>query len=160
MEYISQVLSWQRLCMLENARDGFNTAEYWLNKVLIFDVLQENWGAEATIGFPGSILFNALATRLDAPKDSEEYQTGYKLVWRLLTESTIQKITHGKNLTQSPAAGVLWDEPGNEDKDHAPGTFAELLRYGTTHFRQTRESIRYLKAEKPPVTIKKGLLEP
>ncbi|KIX96525.1 uncharacterized protein Z520_07791 [Fonsecaea multimorphosa CBS 102226] len=160
MEYISQVLSWQRLCMLENARDGFNATEYWLNKVLIFDALQEDWGAEATIGFGGQVLFNALATRLDAPKDSEEYKTAYKLVWRLLTESSLQKITHGKNLTKTPAAGVLWEEPGNEDKDHEPGTFAELFRYGTVHFQQTRESIRYLKAEKPPVTSNKGLLEP
>ena len=160
MEYISQVMSWQRLCMLENARDGFNGTEYWLNKILIFDSLQENWAAEATIGFGGPVLFNALATRLDAPKDSEEYKTAYKLVWRLLAESTIQKITHGKNLTLTPAAGVLWEEPGNENKDHEPGTFAELLRYGTVHFRQTRENIRYLKAEKPSVLLKKGLLEP
>ncbi|OAP54739.1 hypothetical protein AYL99_11187 [Fonsecaea erecta] len=159
MEYISQVLAWQRLCMLENARDGFNATEYWMNKVLVFDALQEDWGAEATIGFGGPLLFNALATKLDAPKDSEEYKTADKLVWRLLAESSLQKITHGKDLTSTPAAGVLWEEPGNEDKDHEPGTFAELLRYGTVHFQQTRESIQYLKAEKPPVTSQKGLLE-
>ncbi|OCT48273.1 hypothetical protein CLCR_04147 [Cladophialophora carrionii] len=160
MEYISQVLSWQRLCMLEDAGDGFNATKYWLNKVLVYDSLQENWAAEATIGFGGPVLFNALATRLDTPKDSDEYKTAYKLVWRLLTKSTLQKITHGKNLTQTPAAGVLWEEPGNEDKDHEPGTFAELFRYGTVHFRQTRETIRYVKAEKPATTLKKGLLEP
>ncbi len=146
--------------MLENARDGFNATEYWLNKILIFDVLQENWAAEATIGFGGPLLLDALATRLDAPKESEEYKTAYKLVWRLLTESTMQKITHGKNLTHTPSVGVLWEQPGNESKDHEVGTFAELLRYGTVHFRQTRESIRYLKAERPPVTLDKGLLEP
>ena len=159
-EYVSQILSWQRLCMLENARDGFNGTYYWLNKVLIFDALQENFAAEATIGFPGIQLYNALATKLEAPKDSEEYKTAYKLVWRLLTESTMQKIAHGKNLTVTPNAGMLWEQPGNEDKDQEPGTFAELLRCGTVHFRQTRQSIRYLEAQKPPVTWKKGLLEP
>ena len=159
MEYISQVLSWQRLCMLENASDGFNATEYWLHNVLIFDVLEENWAAEATIGFGGPVLLEALSTKLDAPKDSEQYKTAYRLVWRLLTDSTMQKITHGKNLTLTPAAGVLWEMPGNGDKDHEPGTFAELFRYGTVHFQQTRPSINYLKAEKPPVLLKKGLLE-
>lgn len=146
--------------MLENARDGFSGTEYWMNNILIYDVLQENWAAEATVGFGGPVLFNALSTKLDAPKDSEEYQTAYKLVWRLLSESTMQKITHGKNLTETPSVGVMWEEPGNENKDHEPGTFAELFRYGIINFRQTRESIRYMKPEKPKTTLGKGLLEP
>jgi hypothetical protein len=159
MEYISQVLSWQRLCMLEDVGDGFNAHEYWRTKILIFDALQEDWAAEATIGFGGPVLFKAFATPLDAPKDSEEYKTAHKLVWRLLAESTMQKITHGKNLTLTPAAGVLWEQPGNEDKDYAPGTFAELFRYGTVHFRQTRDHIKIMEPVDPPV-LKKGLLEP
>ncbi|KAL2428335.1 putative glycosyltransferase FCK3 [Exophiala dermatitidis] len=148
-EYIAQVLSWMRLCMLESTGTGddsnnntFSGTEYWLNKVLIFNALQEDWGAEATIGFGEQILFDALATKFDAPR-------GFR-----------RKITHGKNLTKTPALGALWDEETNKDKDHEPGTFAELLRYGSVHFEQTRERIEYLEAQRPAETFKKGLLEP
>ncbi|KAK4948752.1 hypothetical protein LTR10_012757 [Elasticomyces elasticus] len=159
-EYIGQVLSWMRLCMLEDTGNGFSGVDYWQKHVLLFDALQEDWGAEATVGFAGQSLFDALATKLTAPKDSEEYKTAYKLVWRLLTKSSMQKITHGKNLTTTSSVGVLWEEKGNENKDHEPGTFAQLLRYGCVHFEQTRESINYVKAKKPPMTMHKGLLEP
>ena len=146
--------------MLEDTGDGFSGTEYWQKKVLIFSALQEDWGAEATIGFGGQLLFEALATRLDEPKDSKAYQDAYKMVWRLLTKSTMQKVTHGKNLTKTPALGVFWDAEENQGKDIEPGTFAELLRYGTVHFEQTRESIEYMEAKKPEQTLKKGLLEP
>ena len=160
MEYIGQVMAWLRLCMLEDPNDGFNGPEYYENKVLLFDSLSEDWGAEATIGFSGQDLFDVLATRLDADPESKEYQAAYKTIWRVLTESSMQKITHGKNLTKGLALGVLWDMKVNEGKDIAPGTFSELLRYGSVHFEQEREEIKYVKAQKPEHTLKKGLLEP
>lgn len=160
MEYIGQVLAWLRLSMLEEPNNGFNGAEYYENKILLFDSLSEDWGAEATIGFSGQDLFEVLATRRDAAPDSKEYQQAYKTIWRLLTRSSMQKITHGKNLTKGAALGVLLDEKENEGKDVAPGTFAELLRYGSVHFEQKRKDINYVKTRKPEHTIKKGLLEP
>ena len=160
MEYIGQVLAWLRLSMLEEPNDGFNGAEYYANKVLLFDALSEDWGAEATIGFSGQDLFNVLETRRDADPKSMEYQRAYKTIWRLLTQSSMQKITHGKNLTKGAALGILLDMNKNEGKDIAAGTFAELLRYGSVHFEQEREEIKYIKAQKPEHTIKKGLLEP
>lgn len=160
MEYIGQVLAWLRLCMLEEPNDRFNGAEYYENKVLLFDSLSEDWGAEATIGFSGQDLFDVLATKRDADPESKEFRTAHKTIWRLLTRSSMQKITHGKNLTKSPALGILWDMKENEGKDVAPGTFAELLRYGSVRYEQEREEIEYVKAQKPEHRIKKGLLEP
>lgn len=160
MEYIGQVLAWLRLCMLEDLDDGFNGAEYYENKVLLFDSLSEDWGAEATIGFSGQDLFDVLSTKRDAAPDSKEYQKAYKTIWRLLTRSSMQKISHGKYLTKGASLGILWDMDENEGKDVAPGTFAELLRYGSVHFEQQRKEIEYVKARKPQQTIKKGLLEP
>ena len=160
VEYVGQVLAWERLCMLSEPSCGFNGTEYWENKVLLFDALSEDWGAEATIGFSGQDLFNVLETRRDAAPESQEYQKAYKTIWRLLTQSSMQKITHGKNLTKSPALGILLDRQGNEGKDIAAGTFAELLRYGSVHFEQEREEIKYIKPPTPERTIRKGLLEP
>ena len=145
--------------MLEND-DGFSGVDYWMNNILIWDVLPENWGGEATLGFPGSgeKMFRLFSVKRDADPNSEEYKEAYKLVWRLLTKSSLQKITHGKNLTNDIHLGVFWDE--NKGKDVGPGTFAELLRYGTVHFEQTRTEITYIEAPRPQKTLKKGLLEP
>ena len=160
MEYIGQVLSWLRLCMLEDPTDGFNGAEYYGNKVLLFDSLSEDWGAEEEIGFSGQDLFNVLATKRDMDRESEEYRRAYKTIWKMLTQSSMQKITHGKYLIKGLALGSLLDMEENEGKDKEPGTFAELLRYGSVHFEQKREAIKYVKAEMPTYRIKKGLLEP
>ena len=160
MEYIGQVLAWLRLSMLEEPEDGFNGAEYYGSKVLLFDSLSENWGAEEAIGFSGQDLFDVLATRRDVDAESKEHRKAYETTWRLLTQSSMQKITHGKNLTKGLALGSLWDMKENEGKDMAPGTFAELLRYGSVHFEQERQTIKYVKAEMPTYRIKKGLLEP
>ncbi|TVY83657.1 putative glycosyl transferase FCK3 [Lachnellula suecica] len=157
--YIAQVIAWMRVCFLEDPNDGFNGREYYAEKVLLFDALSEDWGAEQTIGFKGEDLFDVLAAKRDADPDSKGYQVAYKTIWRLLTKSTMQKITHGKHLTKNPALGILLDRKENEGMDVAPGTFFELLRYGSIHFEQTREQIDYVKAEKPDIVINRGLLE-
>lgn len=159
MEYIGQVLAWMRLCMLEDPYDGFNGAEYYAHKILLFDVVTEDWAAEAIVGFKGQDLFDVLATRLDADPDTEAYRKAHETIWRLLTRSSMQKVTHGKNLTREVALGTLWDLAENERQDAEPRTFAELLRYGSVHFEQTREGIDYVKAEAPEMRIRKGLLE-
>lgn len=156
-EYISQVLAWMRVCMLEEPGSGFNGAAYWQKHVFCFDSLRECWGAERMIGFDGKELYAALSCRLDADPESEEYKKSYNLVWRLLTESSLQKISHGKHLTKGDNLGVLWDE--NEDKDIEPGTFADLLRYGSTHFEQTRMKIARFPAAPAKETLRKGLFE-
>ena len=160
MEYVGQVLAWMRLCMLEDPTDGFNGTEYYGNKVLLFDALSEDWGAEEEIGFLGQDFFDVLATKRDVDVESDEHQKAYKTIWKLLTQSSMQKIAHGKHLTKDLALGMLWDMKENEGKDKEPGTFAELLRYGSVHFEQKREGIKYVKAEMPTYRIKKGLLEP
>jgi hypothetical protein len=158
-EYITQVVCWMRVCMLEND-DGFSGVDYWTNNVLIWDVLPENWGGEATLGFPGSgeKMFKIFSTKRDIDPNSSEYKEASNLVWRLLAKSSLQKITHGKGLTNSIHLGVFWDE--NKGADAKPGTFGELLRYGTVHFQQTRPQISYMEAPRPKETLKKGLLEP
>lgn len=159
MGYIGQVLAWDRLCMLEDPHDGFDGRSYYAEKVLLFDSLTEDWSAEDTVGFQGQALFDVLATKLDTDPTSKEYQLAYKAIWRLLTKASMQKITHGKGLTKTPALGVLWDMKENEGKDIEPGTFASLLRYGSVHFEQLRGSIDYVAAKKPEYVIAKGLLE-
>ena len=160
--YIGQVLAWIRCSWVQEPNGGFDGVEYYSKKVLLYDVLDECWAAEPMVGFEGIELWNVLATSRDADKDSEEYKKAYDCIWRLLMKSTMQKITHGKNLTKSPACGVFLDLPENKGKDIAPGSFAELLRYGSVHLEQTRPSIKYVEPIRPDDNqiIHKGLFEP
>lgn len=159
-EYITQVLAWRRLCMLEDAGDGFSCSDYWQKSILCFDVLKEDFPAESIVGFSAQKIFDLLTLRRDGDKDSEEYKAAETLVWTLLSQASMQKITHGKGLVVSVSLGTLLDMPENKGKDSAPGTFFELLRYGSIHFRQTRESIVRMEAKKAAQTMKKGVLEP
>ncbi|GKT88907.1 capsule polysaccharide biosynthesis protein [Colletotrichum tofieldiae] len=158
-EYLTQIVCWICVSMIEEPNGGFSGVEYFDKKVLIFDALKEDWPAEALIVWNGEHLFDLLSVRLDASPESEEYKQAYNLVWTLLTTSTMEKITHAANLTSTKALGTLWDMKENEGKDHTPGTFAELLRYGSVHFEQNRET-KYITAPKAEIVLKKGLLEP
>lgn len=160
MEYITQVLAWKRLTMLEDAGDGFSCSDYWQNNVYCFDVLKEDWAAEDEIGFSGEKLFNLLTLSREGDKTSEQYQEAEKMIWRLLCQASMQKVTHGKGLVKSLSLGAILDKPENEGKDNAHGTFVELLRYGSVHFRQKRRDILQMEARKPAEIWKKGVLEP
>ncbi|KAE9986755.1 hypothetical protein EG328_004772 [Venturia inaequalis] len=81
------------------------------------------------------------------------------MTWRLLSRASMQKITHGKNLTKTPALGVLWDEEANEGKDFEPGTLAELLCYGSVHFEQDRPEIDYVKAPNSDLVMKEKIIQ-
>ncbi|ORY01288.1 hypothetical protein BCR34DRAFT_575029 [Clohesyomyces aquaticus] len=162
MGYIGQVMAWIRVAWLQEPNGGFDGVEYWANKVLLFDSLTEDWALEKYAGFEGEHLLKVFKARTDADPESEEYKKAYEVIWRLLTKSSMQKVQHGKGLVHKPAGGALLDLKENENLDVEPGTFAELLRYGSVHFEQTRERIDYIKAERPApeAIIRKGLLEP
>ncbi|KAK4621996.1 hypothetical protein CLAFUW4_07288 [Fulvia fulva] len=156
-EYISQVLAWLRLCSISGSdADPFDGSEYWQRHVLCFDALQEDWPAEATVGFRGEDTYHALQIKVDGPKD-ETWQKSYNLVWRMLTKSSMQKVTHGKHLTKDVHLGVLWDM--HDEDDCEVGTFAELLRYGAVHFEQMREGIGKMPVVRAEVVMDKGVLE-
>ncbi|EPS42275.1 hypothetical protein H072_3764 [Dactylellina haptotyla CBS 200.50] len=159
IHYLGLSLSWMRLGLIDGG-DGnqeINWAQYAKDHILYFDALQENWGAQTIVGFRGQSQFDALATKLDGVQ-SENYTTAYKLVWRLLIGSSMQKISHGKGLTQTPELGLLWELPEFQNKDIEPGTFAELLRYGSVHFEQSR-TIEYVDYRIPDSVMHKGLYE-
>lgn len=159
MDYATQVACWKRLCLLEDTGDGFSGCDYWRDHVFAWSVAEESWPFETVVGYKGGEkTYELLQVRLDADQQSEEYRQAYEMVWRTLTRSSMQKLDRAKGLTHSVHLGVLWDE--NLGKDRVPGTFGELLRYGTVHFRQKRESIVQMETPRPSVTMKKGLLEP
>lgn len=160
IEYFGHAFCWLRVCYLQDPNDGFNGPEYWTNKVLVFDARTESFPAEIEVGFAEKATFNIFSTRLDADPDSPEYQLAYRTTWKMLTQGSMEKVVRIKNLTTSKHLGTLWDMEENAGKDMAPGTFAELLRYGVIHFEQTREDLDRVDVPWPPVVIEKALLDP
>lgn len=149
--------------MLEDAGDGFSCSEYWQKHILCFEVLKEDWPAEARVGFDHEKIFRLLTMKVEGEgidKMAEEYKQAEQLVWGMLAKGSMEKVTHGKGLTTSISLGTLLDQPENMGKDQEAGTFFGLLRYGTVHFRQTRAGIATMKAEKSKTVMKKGVLEP
>ncbi|KAL4870595.1 hypothetical protein BDV12DRAFT_207610 [Aspergillus spectabilis] len=158
LDYGAHILAWQRLVMLEDPEDRFSGVEYFNHKVLLLDVIGESWRAEAIVGWRGSQLFDVLRTKLDWERGAEENRMAFKAVMTILAESSMQKVYRGKEMLKYPALGTLWDEKENEDKDHESGTFAELLRYGSVHFEQTRD-ITLVQNPEVQVVLQKGVWE-
>ena len=157
-EYAAQVLCFLRLTLIEGSEvDEFNGAEHWASKVFAYDSLQECFAAERATNFSGEKIYQALSTKLDADPHSAEFRLAYDMTWGLLANSSMMKVTRGSGLSVGQHLGAIWDQ--DPDADIRPGTFAELLRYGSIHFKQTREGISQMESRAPVKTFAKGALE-
>jgi hypothetical protein len=174
MDYVSQVAAWHRLSSLEDAGDGFSGVDYWTNNMLLLDFAEEaskpvfnlssKKKAESNLSHAERTmaLLSMQRTREPGTEDGhsdEDFTEVEQAVWEALSTACFCKITHAKNLTHSKQLGSLMDEPGNAGKDRAPGSFWELLRHGSVHFRQKRETILLHEAPRPVHTLKTKLLE-
>ncbi|KAK5626102.1 hypothetical protein RRF57_001817 [Xylaria bambusicola] len=165
-EYAAQMVCWQRTFMLEDAGDGFSAADYWPKNILWIKCVKELLrafyvpGSEVPDFAKGKELFEQFSLKRDGPKDSAQYQAAEKMVWTVLTQSSMLKIGTIKGMVDWVSLSSLWARPENLGKDCEPGTFAELLRIAPLHYRQRRKGIETFEGKKYPVTIKKGHLEP
>ncbi|KAJ5580034.1 uncharacterized protein N7459_006019 [Penicillium hispanicum] len=165
LNYAAQIICITRLFCLEDTGEGFSGVDYWRNNVLALDGGEETARVEwhgTFVGF-GQRALDTLTLPYsgpDADPTSDKYKEAEKMIWDMLANSTIWKVTHAKGLTHTPQLGMLLDMPENEGKDAAPNTFGELLRYGTRHLRQKREHVARAPKPEPSATLKKGVLEP
>lgn len=166
-EYGSQMVCWLRLCMLEDAGDGFSGADYWQKNVLWIDCPKElllpYYDPEKALPelSRGQELFDTFATKIDAaPADSALYKKAEEDTWKLLTEASFWKIGTIKGMVDWVSIGTLWNRPENLGKDAESGTFGELLRLVPQHFKQVRKGLLTLEPTRAPVTFTKGVLEP
>lgn len=214
LDYAMQMVSWNRVAILEDAGDGFSGAEYWSQHMLLLDfgpetgmpmmllgaaknggartlelltmgrklVDESSEGGEQTRQGINSeepdTLNNANRKESDDGKASDidgkgteegeenapnattddDWREAERVVWETLSHGSMWKISHVKGLTHKPQLGTLLDAAENTGKDQAAGTYMELLRYGTVHFRQKREGPSLREAPRPVYTLKKGLV--
>lgn len=160
MEYIAQIQAWNVVAKAtEPGPDGFDGVDYFDKHVYKFNSLQEDWPAEYQIGWVGQDLYDLLNTRLDIDPQSEDYRKAYKVVWYMLTEASMQKVTRGGGLSDGDHFGTLLDKHSSKDamKD-APKTFLDLLRYGAVHFEQVGRQTKMNEVDKVDAVIKEQLI--
>lgn len=183
LDYAVQMAAWNRVALLEDAGDGFSGAEYWAHHMLLLDFAPETGMPMKLLGAAkngGARMLDLLSMERQQPRRGSEqaqdrngeegkegqeeeegdYRDAERVVWETLANSSIWKISHVKGMTNKPQLGSLLDAPENTGKDQAPGTFMELLRYGTVHFRQKRQVPCLREAPRPEFMLKTGLLEP
>jgi hypothetical protein len=171
LDYAMQMVAWNRVALLEDAGDGFSGADYWTRHMLLLDYAPETGMPMKLLGAAhhggGRMLELLSMSRLpennnqrEEDKVEEDRKEAERVVWETLAHSSMWKISHAKGLTHKPQLGTLLDARENDGRDRAPGTFMELLRYGTVHFRQKRASPSLREAPRPGFTLRKGLLDP
>lgn len=106
--------------------------------------------------------FNYLSTRYEAvTEDSARFREAKEFCDYLLTRCACMKLYHWKDKSsQIQTLADIWDQLEHKHADFEPGTFAEYLRWVSTHCRQQRK-ISPIKF--PPIREKvltAGLLEP
>lgn len=160
MDYIAQMLCWERVCMIEKdpANDGFSGRECWESKTFLFEGWGETAPAGRMIGWKGQDLFDVLATptaKIEGGEGGERYEKSKRVVWHMLANGAMQKVYRGSMLV-NPSLGTLWDR--SEGADGRVGTWAEVLRWGSVNLEQTREMERVV-APRVVMTIEKEVLE-
>lgn len=178
LDYAQQMVAWNRIALLENAGDGFSGVEYWTRHMLLLNFAPETGMPMKMLGAAkngGARMLELLSMKREprsmggepveqvnaegGMKANEDQEQAERVVWETLAHSSIWKISHVKGLTHHPQLGSLLDAAENTGKDQAQGTFMELLRYGTVHFKQKRQSPWLLQAPRPEFTLKVGLLD-
>ena len=156
-DYLAHFMCFDRLRALVDPADGFNGPEYFAEKMCLFDGLQELYLFDHTTGWSGSKQFELLSTPRDVTNDN--YTEAERLVEAVLANTAMIKLSHGPRGALDPLLATLWDEPRHHDKDNERGTFAEYLRYGSVHFKQTR-AMQPAKLEATEGILHIGVLEP
>lgn len=137
MDYGAQVYCLERLRDLVDKEDGWNGRRCIEEKAFLLPALDEMWYYQPRTNYLGSKQFELLTTRYDAPEaqriEAEEF------VNDMLTNTLLMKFCHGLKDTMVSSLADIWDDPEHDGTDCTPGTFAEYLRWGTLHLRQTRE---------------------
>ncbi|KAI2464667.1 capsular polysaccharide synthesis protein-domain-containing protein [Annulohypoxylon bovei var. microspora] len=161
-DYMSQIMTFERLRKLIDPSDGFNGPEYYSNKIFLCSALQEIFYFQLLTEWSGTKQFNLLSTKRKGEgviKD-ENWHAAEKFVHDALANTATMKLSHGPPGALDSFLADLWDSEEHHDKDNEDGTFAAYLRYGSVHFDQTREITPIKMGWPDEEVLEAGVLEP
>ncbi|KAJ4387225.1 hypothetical protein N0V93_007814 [Gnomoniopsis smithogilvyi] len=139
MDYGAQVHCLERLRDLVDADDEWDGRACIDTTTFLLPALKEMWYYQERTEFRGYRQFELLTTSYDAPEPQRSEAEAF--VNDMLANTMTMKFCHGLKDAMASSLADLWDDTTNSDADNAPGTFAEYLRWGTVHLRQTRDLV-------------------
>lgn len=142
-DYVAHYTCCERLRKLNDPNDGFNGAEWYNNHMLLLNAREEMFYAQEISRWDAQHQFDLLSLPRsgDDVVVDKKWQEAEDFVTSVLANTSMVMLPHG------PGSGGLalkmladiWDDEEYHNKDNEEGTFAAYLRYGSTHFDQTRE---------------------
>ncbi|KPM39834.1 hypothetical protein AK830_g6716 [Neonectria ditissima] len=136
-DYVAQMLIGDRTRNLLDVSTGWNGREFFQNKVFMVEGIYNGILGAIRTNYDGRKQLELFTTSLDEP-DLEKRQEAESFMIEMLEKSHMYKVYHNSS-TGQPALGDLIKKEGFMDATHRPGTFGEMYRYGTVHWRSTRE---------------------
>lgn len=136
LDYFAAYLAYERLRLLEDPNDGFSGPNFCKNRILLIEYREFASAAMLTHN-DGPQQFKFLATEYDEEPTTKDTEDAQGFCNYMLSQTAMMKLYHWKE-EKLPTLADLWDMPENADSDHRDGTFAEYMRYVSTHYTQTR----------------------
>lgn len=135
-DYVAHLLLGDRTRNLLDVETGWNGREFFEQRVFMVEGINNGVLGAIKTGYDGARQVELFTTRLDEP-DEEKRRAAEEFVVDMLENSHMYKVYHN-SAGGLPALGDMIKRQDLRDADHRPGTFGELYRYGTVHWRSTR----------------------
>lgn len=136
-DYVAQMLIGDRTRNLLDVETGWSGREVYETRAFMVEGIRNGVLGAIKTDFDGARQVELFTTRLDEP-DLEKRAAAERFVVDMLENSHMYKVYHN-SAGGLPALGDLIKKEGLEDADHRPGTYGEMYRYGTVHWRSKRQ---------------------
>lgn len=136
-DYVAQMLIGDRTRNLLDVETGWNGREVFERRAFMVEGIQNGILGAIKTDYDGAKQVEYFTTRLDEPC-MEKRAVAERFVVDMLENSHMYKVYHN-SAGGLPALGDLIKREGLKDADHRPGTYGELYRYGTVHWRSKRQ---------------------
>lgn len=136
-DYVAQMLIGDRTRNLLDVETGWNGREVFEKRAFMVEGIQNGFLGAIKTDYDGAKQVDYFTTRLDEPC-LEKRAAAEKFVIDMLENTHMYKVYHN-SAGGLPALGDMIKREGLKDADHRPGTYGELYRYGTVHWRSKRQ---------------------
>ena len=163
-DYCAQFLAYERLRLLrEPGDDGFDGSKYFREHFFLLQSWEEGFRYDDVADGKTQFELLSLERRPEDTADPRQQQA-QAFVLNLLGRSAMVKFGQGYwQPGMPPAVTKFWAQPQFADYDHKPGTWGELMRYGSVHLEQKRSYGKCLTPiaipEEKDIVITAGYLE-
>ncbi|KAJ5902904.1 hypothetical protein N7495_003432 [Penicillium taxi] len=145
----------------EPGEDGFDGPAYFQKHFFVLPDVPEFAGPELSASdFRKALLTPYSQDENASETEKKDQEEASQLVHSTLAGKSAYKFYSGfAKFGVKGLAAKVWDQPEHANEESLPGTWGEVFRYGTVHFRQTRTVEPIVVPQITPIT-EVGLFEP